>query len=93
MKNLIAISLIITTSLSFGINETTVKSKINNVTVFLNGAQVFRKAQFKIKKGVSNIILDSISSNINANSIQVNGKGNYEHKMTNTEHNKKTKTK
>jgi len=78
MKKLLVISLlIITTNLLFGANETLVNSKIKNVTVFLNGAQVFRKANFNIKKGVTDIVFDSISSNINANSIQVKGKGNY----------------
>jgi uncharacterized protein (TIGR02231 family) len=78
MKKLLAISLlIISSTLSFGANETKVNSKIKNVTVFLNGAQVFRKANFNIKKGVTDIVFDSISSNINANSIQVKGKGNY----------------
>ena len=78
MKKLLAISLlIITLNVSFGANETKVNSKIKDVTVFLNGAQVFRKANFNIKKGVTDIVFDSISSNINANSIQVKGKGNY----------------
>jgi uncharacterized protein (TIGR02231 family) len=69
--------ILIIANYSFGINETTVSSKIKNVTVFLNGAQVFRKANLKLKKGINEVIFDSISSNINANSIQVKGKGNY----------------
>ena len=78
MKRLLAISLlIITTTILFGANETMVNSKIKNVTVFLNGAQVFRKANFNLKKGVTDIVFDSISSNINANSIQAKGKGKY----------------
>jgi uncharacterized protein (TIGR02231 family) len=78
MKKLLALTaLIILTNFSFGLNESVVKSKIKNVTVFLNGAQVFRNSNINIKKGVTDIIFDSISSNINANSIQVKGKGNY----------------
>jgi uncharacterized protein (TIGR02231 family) len=76
-KLLALIALIIITNLSFGLNETIVKSKIKNVTVFLNGAQVFRNSNINIKKGLTEIVFDSISSNINANSIQVKGKGNY----------------
>lgn len=78
MKKLLALTLLISLiNASFGANKTKVNSKIKNVTVFLNGAQVFRKANFNIKKGVHDIVFDSISSNINANSIQVKGKGDY----------------
>lgn len=78
MKKLIASILIVFTAGStFAVNETMVNSKIKNVTVFLNGAQVFRKANINLKKGINEIIFDSISSSINANSIQVQGKGNY----------------
>ncbi len=78
MKKLItAIIIIAITKVSLGVNETTVNSKIKNVTVFLNGAQVFRNAKVNLKKGITEVVFDSISSNINANSIQVSGKGNY----------------
>ncbi|NQX98167.1 MAG: mucoidy inhibitor MuiA family protein, partial [Flavobacteriales bacterium] len=78
IKKLFVLTVLITLiNTSFAIKETLVKSKIKNVTIFLNGAQVFRKANFNIKKGVTDIVFDSISSNINANSIQVKGKGKY----------------
>ncbi|MCB0401424.1 MAG: mucoidy inhibitor MuiA family protein [Flavobacteriales bacterium] len=78
MKKLIALLLIVSTGTSFAAaDEVTVSSKVNHVTVFLNGAQVFRKAKVTLKKGISEIVFDSISSGIDANSIQVKGKGNY----------------
>ena len=78
MKKLFASIIIIANiNVSFAVNETPVNSKINKVTVFLNGAQVFRKANFTLQKGITEVIFDSISSNINATSIQVKGKGNY----------------
>ena len=78
MKKLFASIVLITIiNVSFAVNETLVNSKINKVTVFLNGAQVFRKATFTLQKGITEVIFDSISSNINSNSIQVKGKGNY----------------
>jgi len=78
IKKLLALTVLITLiNVSFGANETKVHSTIKNVTVFLNGAQVFRNANFNIQKGVTDIVFDSISSNINANSIQVKGKGKY----------------
>jgi uncharacterized protein (TIGR02231 family) len=78
MKKLLVLSMLITIAhVSFAINETLVSSKIKNVTVFLNGAQVFRKANINLKKGITDVVFDSISSNINSSSIQVKGKGNY----------------
>lgn len=69
--------LVVIANTTFATTRTTVNSKIKNVTVFLNGAQVFRKASVNLKKGITEIVFDSISSSINANSIQVKGKGNY----------------
>lgn len=69
--------LVVIANMAFTATRTTVNSKIKNVTVFLNGAQIFRKASVNLKKGVTEIVFDSISSSINANSIQVKGKGNY----------------
>jgi len=78
MKKLITSIIILSIStFSFATNELLIKSKIKNVTVFLNGAQVFRNANINLKKGINEVIFDSISSNINANSIQVKGKGNF----------------
>ncbi|MBL4705028.1 MAG: DUF4140 domain-containing protein, partial [Flavobacteriales bacterium] len=57
--------------------EVTVKSKVDKVTVFLNGAQVHRKGRFNLKKGTNKVIFEGISPNINKNSVQVKGKGNY----------------
>lgn len=78
MKKIISTVLLLAiASITYSTNQKIVKSEIKNVTVFLNGAQVFRKASINLKKGVTEIVFDSISSSINANSIQVKGKGNY----------------
>ena len=69
--------LLVIANITYSAEKIIVDSKIKNVTIFLNGAQVFRKANFNLKKGVNEIVFDSISSSINANSIQVKGKGNY----------------
>ena len=50
--------------------EIKVKSKVENVTVFLSGAQVHRKGRFELKKGTNKVIFEGISPNINRNSIQ-----------------------
>lgn len=51
--------------------STTVPSKIENVTVFLNGAQVTRSAHASILIGKTELIFKGISPQINKQSIQV----------------------
>lgn len=52
-------------------------SKIDKVTVFQQGAQVNRKASIQLKKGRTELVFTKLSPNIDANSIQVSGKGDY----------------
>ncbi|MBN2668186.1 MAG: DUF4139 domain-containing protein [Bacteroidales bacterium] len=62
--------------LSIG-QETEIDTKIEKVNVFLNGAQLTRKAQFQVKEGVNNYVLTKLSADVDPNSIQVKGKGKY----------------
>jgi len=57
--------------------EKKVSSKINNVTVFLQGAQVQRKGKFKIDKGITKIVFEGMTQQFDKNSIQVKGKGSF----------------
>lgn len=57
--------------------EKKVSSKINNVTVFLQGAQVQRKGKFKIDKGITKIIFEGMTQEFDKNSIQVKGTGSF----------------
>ncbi len=54
-----------------------VSSKVQKVTVFLNGAQVTRSAVVNIKAGNTDLIFDDISPDINAESIQVHANGEF----------------
>jgi uncharacterized protein (TIGR02231 family) len=54
-----------------------VKSKIKAVTVFLSGAQVTSAAETSIPAGASTIVFTDLTSNINPQSIQVKGEGNF----------------
>ena len=76
MKKIFAIlvSILIATN-TFAEDEKIVKSKIEKVTVYSQGAQVYRKASYSINKGVTEIIIDGVSNNIDANSLQVNATG------------------
>jgi uncharacterized protein (TIGR02231 family) len=58
-------------------NKTTLNSKIKNVTVFLNGAQISREAAVTVNKGIYEFVFDSLPMSINQNSLQVSGKGEF----------------
>ena len=57
--------------------DKSVKSKIENVTVFQRGAQIYRHANTKVNKGHQLIRLSNLSNNIDASSIQVRGSGDF----------------
>jgi len=58
-------------------NRKIIKSEINNVTVFLNGAQLTRTGSINIGTGTTEIVFDDLSQSIVASSIQANGKGEF----------------
>ncbi|MCF8297084.1 MAG: DUF4139 domain-containing protein [Saprospiraceae bacterium] len=58
-------------------DEKTVKSKISDVTVFLQGAQITRTAGVNIPAGTTKIIFEGVSPYLQTNSIQASGKGNF----------------
>ncbi len=53
----------------------TISSRISSVTVYLNGAQVYRKAKTTLKKGTNEIIIDDVSPYMNTKSIQASTSG------------------
>lgn len=55
--------------------EEIVKSSISKVTVYSQGAQIYRTAQYSIGKGVTEVIIEGVSPYIDANSLQVNATG------------------
>lgn len=57
--------------------ENTIKSTISEVTVFLSGAQVTRTAQIKLNQGGNTFVFAGLPQNINPQSLQVKGTGNY----------------
>jgi len=69
-KIIIAIGILYTTIVSAGITPVKVKSKIDAVTVFVNGAQVFREVRVKLKSGTNKIIINDVSPFINVKSLQ-----------------------
>lgn len=79
MKKLIvtALSLVLIGTSFATEKEKIVNSKIDKVTVFLQGAQVTRESKIYIEKGVTKVIVEGITRGFNPNSIQVKGKGNF----------------
>lgn len=61
----------------FAESEKVVPSKIDAVTVFLEGAQIHQFAKVSVPKGVSKIIFEGMPQNFNKNAIQVKGKGEF----------------
>ncbi len=89
--------LLLITVYSFSIDKPKpVKSKIKNVTVFLNGAQINRTASTQLSPDVTYLLFENLPQNINAQSIQVKGKGNFiilsvKHQINYLKSQKKTK--
>lgn len=63
--------------ISFGQTEKPIDSKITNVTVFLNKAQVTREVKTRIEAGKMDLMLSGLTSQLDPASIQVTGKGNF----------------
>jgi hypothetical protein len=71
MKKIILLASIIATHFSIlGAEPIEVKSKIKAVTVFINGAQVYREARANIKTGTNKVVIDDVSPYINTKSLQ-----------------------
>jgi len=78
MKNqLLTSALAVSSLVGYAQPEKPLESKITNVTVFLSNAQVTREAKGKVEAGKSNLILTGLTSQLDPNSIQVAGKGNF----------------
>lgn len=60
---------------SFAQQDKTVDSRITDVTVFLNKAQVTREVKTRVEAGKTNLILSGLTSQLDQQSIQVAGKG------------------
>lgn len=78
MKKILFLSaLIVVTVGAKAQTDKPIESKINRVTVFLNRAQVTREVKTRIEAGKTNLILSGLTSQLDQQSIQVSGKGNF----------------
>ncbi len=78
MKNqILSAALSFSALAAFGQADKAVDSKITQVTVFLNKAQVTRDAKTRIEAGKTNLIITGLTSQLDPQSIQVTGKGSF----------------
>ncbi|MBI4646670.1 MAG: DUF4140 domain-containing protein [Bacteroidia bacterium] len=76
--SIILIFLCLTSQYNFASEgEKIVKSAITEVTVFLSGAQITRSGNLSIPAGTTIMIFDGLPQNIDQQSIQATGKGNF----------------
>ena len=59
------------------ITQQKIESKIENVTVFVNGGQVARSATASIPKGKSEVIFKGLTPNLDGKSLIVKGEGDF----------------
>lgn len=78
MKQLIiTASLLMLTGTFFAQKEKKIESKIEQVTVFLQGAQIKERGKITVEKGMTKVIFEGMSPYFDKNSIQVKGKGEF----------------
>jgi len=56
-------------------DEKIVKSSIKSVTVYSQGAQIYRKSTYTVSKGVTQVIIEGVSPRIDPKSLQVRATG------------------
>jgi uncharacterized protein (TIGR02231 family) len=77
MKKIVGlIGMLVVTLSSFAIDKDIIKSTISDVTVYTQGAQVYRKANFSVNPGITQLIIEGVSPNIDPRSLQVKAFGN-----------------
>lgn len=65
--------LLLTTTIVFSNNQKPTPTSINEVTVYVNGAQIIRTAKITLPVGTSTFKFDKLSPNIQESSIQISG--------------------
>ena len=70
------ICLLLLAANTYANDDEIVASKISKVTVYSQGAQVYRSATYAVSKGVTEVIIEGISPQIDSKSLQVKATGN-----------------
>jgi uncharacterized protein (TIGR02231 family) len=76
MKTIVSILCLALSTLSvLAAHEDVVPSTIKKVTIFAEGAQVYRNAYYSVGKGITKIIIENVSDFVDEKSIQVKATG------------------
>ncbi len=75
MKTLLSFSILFSASIVFAEDLKTVTSKIDSVTVYLDGAGIVRSAQVKITPGQKQYVFSDLSPKLNPESINITASG------------------
>lgn len=77
MKRIFLLTVLLLSGVTVFANEREiVRSTITDVTVYSQGAQLYQKASYNAKVGITEIVIEGISPYIDPNSIQVKATGN-----------------
>lgn len=76
MRLFITLFIILFSSTGFSNEAYTVKSKIKNVIVYQQGAQINRQGNYAVSKGVTELKISGVSPQIDANTLQIKATGN-----------------
>ncbi len=77
MKKAIHLTILLLISFwSKAVEKEIVKSTLSEVTVYAQGAQLFQKASYTIKPGITEVIIEGVSPKIDPKSLQVKATGN-----------------
>ncbi|GAB5417929.1 MAG: DUF4139 domain-containing protein [Crocinitomicaceae bacterium] len=77
MKKIVSIiCLLLLAANTYANDDKIVTSKISKVTVYSQGAQVYRTASYTVTQGVTQVIIEGVSPQIDARSLQVKATGN-----------------
>ena len=77
LKYLLFFVLLVNQTLAQPLQERELETSINEVTVFLKGAQIARTGEIDIRPGESRVTLKSLSPYLNAKSIRVDAEGDF----------------
>ena len=72
-----ALSLFTVTTVMANVNEKKADHKIDKVTVFLKGAQVYETGNFNVAQGNSIVLFEGVSPYVDQNSLQARGTGDF----------------
>jgi uncharacterized protein (TIGR02231 family) len=77
MKKSFIVAFMFMVSFANASTEKSVKSTVKKVTVFTQGAQVFRTSVVNLSPGITNLVFSGLSPNINVSTLQAGGKGSF----------------